>query len=247
MKEKIYKLKGHHVLISVMVIFLTLALMLSFVRSLNDSAKQFRSQYMSSDILQRLSKIVPQRLIDRNIDFLNHTPPEQIGKMYLVIFKQEGEVELWLPDQSAFAIFDVEMISSGFGLKNKPTESVFPEGIFEIKDVGLNDKTGYFVQIKYPSDKALSDQKIQGHEFKHDAILITKNPIYPSFLSLDEDSLEDLVYLFLKFGHQNAEVVVFPKRPPLSMEINGTQVLAEIYLQLGQLYNELSGALYESK
>lgn len=247
MEIKKQKIKGHHILILLVLLFLCVALILSLVRTLTESSLIFRSNYRTEDVQERLNQIVPQRLIDHKLSFLNQVGAEQIGKVYIAIFKNESEIELWIPEQKSYTSFQTRMISPGVGLKTQFTESTFPEGVYAIKDVGLNDKAGYFIQLDYPSKKIQKDQKIKIEEFKHDAILITKEALYPSHVLLDEDVLEDLVYIIMKLGLENVKIAVFPQRPPLKMEINGTQVLAEIYSELSQLYKEQSGALYESK
>lgn len=240
-------LKMHHILLGAVVFFLLLAMILSFTKNILRSMHEFKSHYMEEDIKERLENLSAERMIHYKLDFINHSFAENLGPIYLAIFKEEKELELWLPNQEQKATFPIKSLSPGDGIKYRFEETIFPEGIYDIKSVGLNDKTGYFVQIEYPSESLFEDQKIFAEQFAKDEILISEKPNFRSFLLLEPEAMEDLSYILFKFGYKNVEVLVFPKRPPFTLDLKSSQVVAKMYKKLTKLYDQYKGVLHEPK
>lgn len=243
------RIKLHQVLLGLIIALFLLAIGLKLFQVKSDADKIFHSQRSQEQIKNELSEVVTDRLKSKGKSLLLSLKTEELGKdaYQLAIFKQETQIELWLPQQKHKEQFKFLYRSSGNGLRAKVTDGTFPEGIYKIKNVGWHSETGYFIQLEYPSKQVLKDQKISVDSFKYDAVLITKIPIFHSFILLDDETLETLVYLLLKWGYDDVRVASFPSRPPLKMAIDGTMTLAEIYTELTELYGQMTGELHGSQ
>lgn len=241
------KIKLHHVLIGVILVLFISAVLLGLKRKNDHMNKIFRSQLESAEIEKRIKESALQFIEGNSIKELLGMNPEDLGPIYIAVFKLEGKMELWFPKIKKFFGYDFKYVSDGFGLRVKKEDTSFPEGLYEIKALGFHKKTGPFIQLDYPSEQVLKDQKIKIENFEFDATLITHEPAFASYILLEEDLLETLVYLLLKWGHEGAKIVVFPQRPPLQMSLDGTMVLAEIYSDLSKIYDQMTGELYGSQ
>ncbi|MCO5112830.1 MAG: hypothetical protein M9899_01505 [Bdellovibrionaceae bacterium] len=238
------RIRLHWVLIGLVVVLFLSAIALKIFKNRLDAQNTFHSERTQEQIIKELSQSVPERLEREGKGYLLS---KNEGTAYLSIFKKEAEMELWLPQQEQRTRLKFLFRSEGHGLRMKVTDSSFPEGIYKVQNVGWDRDAGYFIQLDYPSAQALKDQKIKAETFRYDAILITKTPIFYSFILLDDETLETLVYLLLKWGYDDVRVASFPSRPPLKMAIDGTMTLAEIYTELTELYGQMTGELHGSQ
>lgn len=240
------KIKLHQILLGLIIVLFVSAVILKLIKDKSEAQKVFQSQKTQIDITQELASSESLTMYSE-LDSLLKQEGKDIGPLYISVFKDENTVELWLPQIKKVFKFKLSYKSIGKGLRAKTTDSAFPDGIYKIKNVGWHSETGYFIQLDYPSAQALRDPKIEIQNFKHDAVLITKTPIFYSFILLEDTELEILVYALLRWGYKDAKVASFPSRPPLSLSVDGTMLLVEIYTELTKLYNEVTGELYGPK
>lgn len=136
------------------------------------------------------------------------------AKVYLRVFKEERELELWIADRGAYRLyktFPICTISGDLGPKTAQGDNQAPEGFYDVKPKGLNP-TSFFhlsMNVGYPNayDRA---KKRTGS-----LIMIHGNCVSAGCFAMTDAGIEEIytvVHSALASGAAAVPVHIFPFR-----------------------------------
>lgn len=230
------RIKVHQVLLFTVAFFAVLIILNLVKNKIIKKTNDVQSSYSQEDILQKIQPNINAFFQNKNINLNN----ENVTKLDVYIFKNKREfillVESKQEDPKLFK-FVFESFSPGFGLRNKLKELTFPEGSYNFSSAGMNN-SGLFFVLKYPPQFYSEYQRIDFEAVSKKQILVSESILTNSFLQADRNSLALLYYLGQKLGFDKVNIYVYPDRPPLTMEIGGTEFESKIYKKLESQYNK---------
>ncbi|OOQ60177.1 L,D-transpeptidase family protein [Mucilaginibacter pedocola] len=135
-------------------------------------------------------------------------------RIYLRIFKQSNEFEVWAKKGSTYALFkryDICFYSGGLGTKTKRGDGKSPEGFYTIGPKQLNPVSNYHlaINIGYPN------QLEQQNGYTGDAIMIHGHCASIGCYAMTDARIEEiytLVYKALQAGQDKVSLDIFPFR-----------------------------------
>lgn len=136
------------------------------------------------------------------------------SKLYLRVFKEERELELWVADKGAYRLYKtypICTISGDLGPKTADGDNQAPEGFYDVKPQALNP-TSFFhlsMNIGYPNayDRA---KKRTGS-----LIMIHGNCVSAGCFAMTDQGIEEIyaiVHAAFKAGATSVPVHIFPFR-----------------------------------
>lgn len=228
----------HHVLLAVCITFISGMVITTVVK---DSLleKQIIKSEVSKD---ELTTMVEEDAIAQVQQLNPNVNLNEVKSADLFFFKNKRELEIILSDseKSHLLTLSFKNLSPGYGLREKTTELTPAEGIYFIDQQGYLKTVGYFVKIKYPPESFKDYQRIQYDLLLKDTYMIGEKAIGQSFIQADAKTMKLIIYLILKLEENKVRLLIYPDRPPLSMELGGTEFTSEIYKDLDEEYKKLS-------
>jgi len=134
--------------------------------------------------------------------------------IYLRIFKEESQLEIWVKSGEKYSFFKSYNIcdfSGGLGTKTRDGDGKSPEGFYTIGALQLNPVSRYYLamNIGYPNKM----ETMRG--YTGSAIMIHGHCVSIGCYAMTDDGIEEiytLVYLALKGGQQKINLDIFPFR-----------------------------------
>ena len=189
-----------------LILFLT-ALVFHFFNSNISGQSQIPTNNKANQIVKRVSLI-----LDNELDSLNLN----IGSpVYLRIFKQSKELEVWIKNQNIYQLFKTYPVCTyGYGTigpKLSEGDGQAPEGFYSVGHSTLNPYSIFHLSIGvgYPNayDRALNRTG--------SAIMIHGNCVSIGCFAMTDSIIEEiytLVYRAISNGQQNLRIDIFPFR-----------------------------------
>ena len=164
-------------------------------------------------------------------------PPQDI---YLLAFKRERKVELWVDGRSGKPVFvrsyPILAASGKAGPKLREGDLQVPEGIYRI--LYLNPDSHYHLSMKinYPNRFDREMAKLDGRTDLGGDIFIHGENLSIGCIAVGNPAIEDLFVLVAESGVHNAEVVIAPrdlrKKPPPEVTKVELRWLPVLYRQI---------------
>lgn len=135
-------------------------------------------------------------------------------RIYLRIFKQTDEFEVWAKKGNKYALFkryDICYYSGGLGTKTKMGDGKSPEGFYTITAKQLNPVSNYHLAINIGYPNQLEKQK----GYTGDAIMVHGNCASIGCYAMTDTRIEEiytLVYKALEAGQDKINLDIFPFR-----------------------------------
>lgn len=237
------KLKMHHILLLICFVFIFGIFITTLIK---DSIKA--NQSLKSELsLQELEEIVKE---DAIAFAKNLNPDVDLGTIKhadIFFFKNKRELEILLNNSEENFLIKTSFknLSSGYGLREKIPEVTPSEGIYYVDKPGFVKSFGYYVKVDYPPESYKNYQKLDFDKLKKETYVIAEKAIGDSFIQADTAFMKFFIYLVLKLPKDKLRLLIYPDRPPLTMEIGGTEFMSEIYKKLDNEYKKLN-LVYES-
>jgi murein L,D-transpeptidase YafK len=134
--------------------------------------------------------------------------------IYIRIFKEENELEIWVKSGEKYSFFksyNICTFSGGLGTKTRNGDGKSPEGFYTIEPMQLNPISNYYlaVNIGYPNKL----ETLKG--YTGSAIMIHGHCESIGCYAMTNDGIEEIytmVYLALKGGQKKINLDIFPFR-----------------------------------
>lgn len=197
---------------------------------------------IKSDIsVQELNEKVKQDAIAYLKNLNSDIDVNKIISADIFFFKNKREIEAIINDgqKDYFLNLNFKNLSPGYGLRDKVTQLTPAEGIYFIDYTGFLKKKGFFVRVKYPPESYKDYQRIDYEALQEVPYLISEKPISDSFIQADSSFIKLLIYLSLNLEPTSLKLLIYPDKPPLLMELGGTEFSAEVYKKLDDEYKHL--------
>lgn len=233
----------HHILLLTCFVFISGMFVTTLIR---DSIKE--NQRLKSELtLEELNEKVKEDAIAYAKNLNPDVDLETIQHVDIFFFKNKREIEILLNDSEENFLMKTlfKNLSSGHGLREKLAEVTPSEGIYFVDQPGFVKSFGYFVKVDYPPVSYKDYQKLDFDNLKKESYVIAEKAIGDSFIQAETDFMKFFIYLILKLPKDKLKLLIYPDRPPLSMEIGGTEFTSEIYKKLDNEYKKLN-LVYES-
>lgn len=175
---------------------------------------QFKDDQMR---YQRVRKAYEQKLTDVKQNLSSHNISNENLSIYIRVFKQEGELELWGKNQSdtkhqLLKTFEICDSSGDLGPKRQQGDRQVPEGFYHIDR--FNPSSNYYLSmgVNYPnkSDRILGNKtKLGGDIFIHGACVTI------GCVPLTDDKIKELYVYCVEAknaGQKTIPVTFFPAR-----------------------------------
>jgi murein L,D-transpeptidase YafK len=133
-------------------------------------------------------------------------------RVYLRIFKQTDQFEVWVKKGTKFALFkryDICYYSGGLGTKTKQGDGKSPEGFYTITAKQLNPASNYHLAINIGYPNQLEQQK----GYTGSAIMIHGHCASIGCYAMTDARIEEiytLIYKALAAGQQKINLDIFP-------------------------------------
>lgn len=228
----------HHILLAVCITFIFGMVITTVVKDSLLEKQVLKSELSSEELLAKVEK--------EALAFAQELNPEtdlnKITSADLYFFKNKRELEIIVsgPVKDHLLTLSFKNLSPGYGLREKLTDLTPAEGIYYIDQQGYLKTVGYFVKIKYPPESYKNYQRIDYDLLAKDTYMIGEKAIGQSFLQANAKTMKLIIYLILKLEKNKLRVLVYPDRPPLTMELGGTEFTSEIYKNLDEAYKRLN-------
>lgn len=239
------KFKMHHILILVLFVFISGMLISAFLKVFVKEQNRIKSEMSREELL---ALVEPDAL-----DYLKSLNPEvninQIVSADFFFFKNKREIAVILTDSAKDHLLKLNFknLSPGYGLREKLNELTPPEGIYEVDYPGYISKGGLFVRVLYPPEPYKNYQRLNFEGLKTDPFLISEKALSYSFIQTENDFMKLFIYVILKLDHEKIRLLIYPDRPPLEMEMGGTEFVSEVYQKLESEYKRLNDLIESLK
>lgn len=210
----------------------------SVFKMLKADRDKFKSDKTKAELSLELKADAQQYLKDSKLDIDLDT----VTAADIFFFKNKREIAVILKTEEKNYLINTTFknLSPGYGIREKIYELTPPEGVYSVELPGIQNKTGYFVKLNYPPADYTKYQRLNFEEMKADPILISEKVRTASFIQAETEFMKFLVYLSSKLETDKVRLLIYPDRPPLTMEISGTEFIANIYLNLEEEYKQLN-------
>lgn len=138
-------------------------------------------------------------------------PPQRIS---LLSFKEEGKVELWAANQSAWSYvktYPLTAKSGTAGPKLQENDYQIPEGFYEIIEFNPHSDYHLSLLLNYPNDFDKRNAKHDGRHNLGSNIFIHGSALSAGCLAVGDKGIEELFVLVYRVGKENSQVVIAPK------------------------------------
>jgi hypothetical protein len=237
------KLKMHHILLLICFVFVSGMFLTTLIKDSLKDNQRLKSELTPLELQEKVQQdaFAYAKNLNPDVDLA------AITNVDIFFFKNKRELEILLSDsQKSFLMKSFfKNLSSGYGLREKLAEVTPSEGIYFVKQPGFVKSYGYFVKVDYPPESYKKYQKIDYENLKKESYVIAEKAIGDSFIQADADFMIFFIYLITKLPKEKLRLLIYPDRPPLSMEIGGTEFTSEIYKKLDIEYKKLN-LIYES-
>ncbi|MEO7212892.1 murein L,D-transpeptidase family protein [Mucilaginibacter sp.] len=158
----------------------------------------------ASDVRTTLWPRLQAELSERGFDSNYH--------IYLRIFKQTDQFEVWAKRGAKYALFksyDICYFSGGLGTKTKQGDGKSPEGFYTITAKQLNPASNYHLAINIGYPNQLEQQK----GYTGSAIMVHGHCASIGCYAMTDARIEEiytLVYKALAAGQENISLDIFP-------------------------------------
>lgn len=135
------------------------------------------------------------------------------NKIFIRIFKEEAELEMWVEKGSKYELFKIYKICNygyeGLGPKLKEGDGKAPEGFYYVKKEQLNPHSSYHLafNLGYPN------KYDQAHGRTGSALMVHGNCVSVGCYAMTDDKIEEiytLVHQALENGQSYFRVHIFP-------------------------------------
>lgn len=162
------------------------------------------------DVIKRIGASVDSRLQEYFDKSGVNYPP---GKIALLAFKTEKQVELWVEQDGKWVYiksYPILGASGKVGPKLQEGDWQVPEGIYGVE--GLNPNSSYYLSIKinYPNDYDRQKAKIDNRDNLGGDIFIHGKTNSIGCLAMGDEAIEELFALSHKVGYSNVRVIIAP-------------------------------------
>lgn len=228
----------HHVFISVLLLFvliMAITSLLNLVQSNQEKVKTEKSKIeLTADLKSEVQSYITEQKLELDLD--------KIIAADIFFFKNKREVSIILKtDQKDYLLNTTfKNLSPGYGLREKVYELTPPEGIYFVELPGVHSKSGYFLKLDYPPVEYQNYQRLNFEELKKDPVLISEKVRSSSFIQAEANLMKLLVYLSSKLDAESVRILIYPDRPPLVMELGGTEFVSQVYQNLVEEYKKLN-------
>lgn len=162
----------------------------------------------------RLAKKVRQKVWPRLEDQLAAKGLKPGSPIYIRIFKEEDDLEIWVKNRRQYALFksfDICFFSGGLGTKTKEGDRKSPEGFYTIGPGQLNPASRYYlaINIGYPNRV----ERAKG--CTGDAIMIHGHCASDGCYAMTNAGIEEIyttVYQAFAGGQQKMRLDIYPFR-----------------------------------
>jgi murein L,D-transpeptidase YafK len=162
----------------------------------------------------KLAKSVRLKVWSRLRSELNEKKLKPGNALYIRIFKQENDMEIWEKDVEKYRFFkrfNFCFFSGGLGPKTREGDRKSPEGFYVIRPWQLNPASRYYlaINIDYPN------RIEQAKGWTGDAIMIHGHCASDGCYAMTNDGIEEiytLVYEAFDGGQQAMHLDIFPFR-----------------------------------
>lgn len=227
----------HQVLITVFVVFLS-AMIISYVaKNIKQDRDKIKSEITAEELKNQVSSSA-EDFLKVKISDLNL---ESITAADFYFFKNKRELDIVLKTESNVFLLQhtFKNLSPGYGLRENLYELTPPEGVYSIDYPGYTKRSGLFVRVQYPPAFYKDYQRIDFETLEKDPILISEKVYSASFIQAEKETMNVFIYLISKLDAKNIRILIYPDRPPLTMELGGTEFTANIYKNLENEYSKL--------
>ncbi len=197
------------------------------------------------------SEVLKQMVAADALAFANSLNSEidlaKINAAKFYFFKNKRELEIVLNDGEKAYVLKTTFVnlSPGYGLREKVIDLTPSEGIYFVDQPGFQKTSGFFVKVQYPPESYKKYQKLEYEALKNETYMIAEKAIGASFIQVESAFMKFFIHLVLKLEKDKLKLLVYPDRPPLTMELGGTEFTSEIYKNLDIEYKKLT-EIYES-
>ncbi|MBL0309620.1 MAG: L,D-transpeptidase family protein [Bacteroidetes bacterium] len=144
-------------------------------------------------------------------------PPERFGNMYIRVFKEEREMEVWLqrPDKK-FVLFNQFRMygnSGTLGPKREEGDRQIPEGCYHVSNFNPFSNYHLSLGINYPNE---SDRMLSTAARRGGSIFIHGSDVSIGCIAMSDDYIEDIYIVAVKArnqGQTKIPVHIFPFKP----------------------------------
>jgi hypothetical protein len=161
------------------------------------------------------------------------------GKVYLLAFKEERQLELWAEGSTGpvfVRAYRILRASGGLGPKLRAGDWQTPEGIYRVN--GLNPNSMYHLSLKlnYPNDFDRLKARKDGRSDLGSDIFIHGNDLSRGCIGVGNPDVEELFALVARTGPSNTTVIIAPRdlrqKPPPRYTKTASPWLPELYARL---------------
>jgi murein L,D-transpeptidase YafK len=136
------------------------------------------------------------------------------SSVYLRIFKEENQLEIWVKSGEKYSFFksyNICFFSGGLGPKTQDGDGKSPEGFYTIEPIQLNPVSNYYLalNIGYPNKL----ETLKG--YTGNAIMIHGHCVSIGCYAMTNEGIEEIytiVYLAFKGGQKKINLDIFPFR-----------------------------------
>ncbi len=231
------KIKVHHILLIIFVVFISGMFVAQFAKKALVEGQRIKSDITDEELNVKIN-------LDAKTYIKNVAPGIEVEKIVsadFFFFKNKREIEAVLNDGQKKFFFKLSFknLSPGYGLRDKLTQLTPAEGIYKIDYVGYIKDRGLFVRVLYPPKSYKDYQRLDFEALQKDPYLISEKPISSSFIQTNTDFIKLLIYLTLNLDPDSLRLLIYPDKPPLLMELGGTEFSSEIYKKLDEEFKLL--------
>ena len=165
--------------------------------------------------------------------------PYPPGKAYLLAFKEERRLELWVGGSNGPAFvraYRILRASGGTGPKLRAGDSQIPEGIYRVTALNPNSKYYLSLKLNYPNDFDRLKARKDGRRDLGSDIFIHGNDLSKGCIGVGNPDIEELFALAVRTGRSNMEVIIAPRdlreKPPPRYTKTAAPWLPELYARL---------------
>jgi len=161
--------------------------------------------------------------------------------VYLRIFKQEAQLEIWVKDEAKFNLFKTYPICTfgfgGLGPKLAEGDGKAPEGFYYVKANQLNPNSSYHLSFNLGYPNAYD----RAHKRTGSALMVHGNCVSVGCYAMTDDKIEEIytiVNAALSTGQDFFRVHVFPfKMTPENMQKHKDSQWIDFWKNLKQGYD----------
>ena len=133
------------------------------------------------------------------------------AKLFLVGFKQEKQLEVWVSDPPKFLkTYRILGASGKLGPKLKVGDMQVPEGIYRIESLNPNSSYHLALRVNYPNRFDQSMAKLDGRTELGGDIMIHGTNGSIGCLAMGDEASEDLFVLAAETGIDHVSVIISP-------------------------------------